>query len=178
MRNVHFNFVQRLKLAGPSSGFGSILGIQEGPLGKTAPFARVLDKIRFTGEDSAKIKVTRIDETRANFEGPPEPGFGELDVELDTNDCNEVAKLLETGGWPGANTMDHAWADPLVLALKGELSPTSPQIERPVDRQHKEDQRRCRYPAAPGGGLCHTVDDRAVLPAGDRPPRSHAAGRR
>jgi hypothetical protein len=108
MKNLELEFIQRLKLI-------NLCEIQEGPLGKTAPFMRILDVIRFTDSEIPQIIKTQISDNIISY-APPNNEFGKILVGFETTDAKVLVELLES--WPRFTTADHTWADPLIKLLK------------------------------------------------------------
>jgi hypothetical protein len=108
MISIELNFTQRLKLS-------DLLSVQEGPLGRTAPFLRVLNLVRFDDAESPQIKVQQVSETLRTYMAPT-IDFGERSVELESADANALQELLNS--WPKLTTVDHIWADPIVEQLQ------------------------------------------------------------
>ena len=107
MTKLDLNFLQRFKLS-------DLLSQQEGPLGRTAPFLRVLNLVRFDDAESAQIKTVKVSDSQVRFEAPT-ADFGEKSVDLETADGKALLDLIEN--WPKFTTPDHVWADPLVEQL-------------------------------------------------------------
>jgi hypothetical protein len=87
---------------------------QEGPLGKTAPFLRVLDEVRFSDAESAQIKTEQVGK-RMTFEGPS-GDLGRKEVAIEDADAKTVVELIES--WPKSRTEDHRWTAPLLKELR------------------------------------------------------------
>lgn len=113
MKNLSLDFVQRVQLV-------NVLSVQEGPLGKTAPFLRVLNDVRFSEEESKQIKDVPL-ERGGEIVGfqriPPSdaPEFGKKKVKVEDEDAKHLKGLLES--WPKFTVADHTWADPLLKQL-------------------------------------------------------------
>jgi hypothetical protein len=110
MTTVTLNFTQRFKLV-------DLLAQQEGPLGRTAPFLRVLNTVRFTDAENKEIVVRPVpnDPGKIKF-APPSAEFGAITVDLETADAKALAELLNT--WPKFVTADHQWADSIIEQLE------------------------------------------------------------
>jgi hypothetical protein len=108
MIHIDLTFVPRLQLT-------NLLSQQQGTLGKTAPFMRVLEKIRFTDEEDRQIVKTPANEKVMNY-AAPNPEFGKLAVDIENADAAAVAALMEE--WAHFTTADHVWAGPILKALK------------------------------------------------------------
>lgn len=119
MKNLTVNFQQRAQLF-------YLLSQQEGPLGRTAPFLRVLTEVRFSDAENTQIiklpyqvngKV--VGETihpPQDSEGKPLPDWGKKKIKIEDADAAALLALLRE--WPKFLTNDHVWADPLVKALE------------------------------------------------------------
>ena len=107
MQTIKLDFVQRLKLT-------NLLSSQEGTLGKTAPFLRMLEKVRFTDAEEAQIIKTPMSAGLTNY-AQPSAGFGQLTVELETSEAAVLVVLMES--WPHFTPSDHEWAQRLLKAL-------------------------------------------------------------
>lgn len=113
MRTVSLDFVQRVRLT-------DVLSQQEGPLGKTAPFLRVLNDVRFSeAEDNqiVKLPIERNGEVLGvNMRAPADaPDFGKKKIKIEDADAKALRDLLES--WPKFTVGDHVWADPLLKQL-------------------------------------------------------------
>lgn len=108
MTTIELDFTQRLKLI-------HLLSAQEGTLGKTAPFLRILEKIRFTDMEESQIIKTPVSDMLTNY-APPSTDFGRLTVDLETADAGVLVTLLES--WPRFTPEDHGWANRLLTSLK------------------------------------------------------------
>jgi flagellar assembly factor FliW len=107
MKNLELNFIQRLKII-------NLLSLQEGTLGKTAPFKRVLDLIRFNEEEDVQIVKTQVDATTVNYAAPTD--FKSLLVDIENADATAVVTLMEE--WQHFTPADHVWCDPMLKALR------------------------------------------------------------
>ncbi len=107
MKTIELGFLQRFKLS-------ELLGIQQGPLGKTAPYLRIMEKVRFTDVEAKVITQVRINDTQVSVQAPAT--FANISVELEDADCTALRDLLEIH--PTFTTADHLWADPVLAALR------------------------------------------------------------
>ncbi len=114
MTRVELNFTQRFKLT-------QLLSVQEGNIGKTAPFFRILELVRFTDEEDQKIVHTHVGINQVQFDPPkdadgePIEGWGDLAIEIDTSDATQLTELLKT--YPQFKTVDHLWVGPVLKQL-------------------------------------------------------------
>lgn len=112
MKNLQLDFVQRIKLT-------DLLSHQEGPLGKTAPFLRVMEKARFSDAEAKEIVHLPVETpkgTLMHFQAPAgQPDFGKKKLQLEDSDAEKLKDLLES--WERFSTLDHEWADPVVKQL-------------------------------------------------------------
>lgn len=113
MKNLSLDFVQRVQLVG-------VLAVQEGPLGKTAPFLRILNDVRFSDEEEKQINNIPIERNGElvgyqRFAPKDTPDFGKKKVKVEDADAKHLKELLES--WPKFTVQDHVWADPLLKQL-------------------------------------------------------------
>lgn len=112
MKIVSVNFIQRIKLIG-------LLSVQEGTIGKTAVYLRLLDKVRFSDAEDGeitKIPVETKDGTMTHFQAPEsKPDFAKKKLQIEDSDVAVLKGLIET--WPHFTAQDHSWAMPLLDSL-------------------------------------------------------------
>ena len=93
----------------------NILSQQEGPLGKIAPLFKVMDKVRFTEDESKQITMTQ-DADRVNYSFPADvPDFGKLSATLEDSEATAVLNVIEA--WPKFRPADHTWVTLLMAQL-------------------------------------------------------------
>jgi len=113
MKNLNLDFIQRIKLT-------DLLSVQEGSLGTTAPFLRVLEKVRFSDAEYAQIVQIPIETPRGmmtQFQAPTGvPDFAKKKVNIEDADAKALGDLLNT--WDRFSVADHAWADPITKQLE------------------------------------------------------------
>jgi len=109
MKNLTVDFSTRIKLS-------NVLSLQEGSLGRLAPFNRVLDKVRFSDEESKSIKTTQQNGL-VLYTGPDNrPDFGKIQIALEDADASAVTALLQS--WERFTTADVGWTSKLLDGLK------------------------------------------------------------
>jgi hypothetical protein len=107
MKTIELNFAQRIQLI-------NLLSVQEGTLGKLAPYMRILDAVRFSEEDKQHITRT-VEGNKVSFTAP-KPEYGRLTVSLETGDLAALEDLIAT--WPRFTAADGVWVIGLQKALK------------------------------------------------------------
>jgi hypothetical protein len=108
MKTLDLDFTKRFKL-------GELLGAQSGTLGKTAPYLRILNLLRFTEAENNQITRVQISDTQVSYQAPTRD-FGCISIDVENADCAALLELMESH--PGFTTSDHVWADPLLEKLK------------------------------------------------------------
>lgn len=109
MKNIELDFLQRFHLL-------QILGQQEGNLAKTAAFFRMMEQMRFTDAENARIVTQDYGEFSTFTRPEGEPDFGRLQVKLEDADATALREMLNS--WPKFKTIDRVWAVPVVDQLK------------------------------------------------------------
>jgi hypothetical protein len=108
MKAVDIDFAQRIHLV-------NLLSMQEGTIGRLAPFMRILDQVRFTDEEDKQIVRTPADNNLVTFT-PPNPAFGKIQARIENGDAAVLAELI--GSWPHFKASDGAWVIRLQQSLR------------------------------------------------------------
>lgn len=105
MKNLTLNVGQRI-------GLNNVLGQQSGNLAKIAPYWRLMESLRLTEEESAKLQMTTTDGKVGVAWDPTLPS---KDVSIEDPDASVVLSLLQS--WEHFTPSDLSWLQPIIDGL-------------------------------------------------------------